>query len=977
MRVKNLTLAELEERVITIGFVDENLYTQVRIDCKELFDEHPDAIPSLAVQPPQGDAYPAVVTREGDIVVWNVAKSDVQYANLGRLQLTFVIGEIVAKSYVGKFVIDKSLMPDGEAPTPIENWITEANAVLGEIPGTISEAVDDALEEAKESGEFDGADGVSPTVTVTKTKDGHNVVITDAEGDHSFDVPDGTEGKDGVTPQFGIGTVSEGNTADVTMTGTKENPVLNFVMPKVTTEDIVAVQDTQPTAEETAIWFPETPPTPVQVPTYAEHLELKEDVDSKVADVKYKNTSLVNQDGVAQIPPAQTSTPGLAMVGSGYGLKAADPSGNSAGRISTDGATSSHIRFFTDQYRPITPYYLPEAVFRGLAKVAGDNTQTDSQNPVGTYTDDAKEAIQEMLNVPDATENETAHAALMTEITNAQEDITDVKSTVDYGDIMDVSIIKQGGTIQQDGTVSFDPNQTYYFVSQKIDVSNANKIRIGNYYKATTRPTATILNSEGVSVATIVNPESGLNYVELDVPSDGVSAYVQATSSLTPTIHVYASYEKINNNITAEKNRIDIHTKGFDWYELVETNNLSGVFSNATTYHRNGDTLVGYVTKIYDLTNIDRIRIYGTIYRFYGKKTDGNLEPIGTANTSYTGAEFNVRSYNQLIVGGLVANFWGENYVKVEGYKKIESNWRNRKIVWFGTSIPAGGFKGEDNPLSYPFQVGRKLGATVFNEAVGDSGVHYRELSKVSATNPYGFNFYFVSATRCLTNTIAMMEWIGNWADYYCNGGTYKNPEEWDSTIFTSGLPSTWTDADTEAIKQFSYEIKLDKYLTDDTCPDLFVFDHGYNDRIRWADNTGTYEAQLAEYGRDNCYTFRGAMNFLIDRIYTFKPTAKIVLIGDYEAQSDEKKYDSIYQQRVADDYEIPIFKRWEKTGWSQVQETMNAAWDSGLLTVKSTSATKTLLAWNLADGVHPHSDKTGGAIRLMADLITPFIESV
>lgn len=477
MRVKNLTLAELEERVITIGFVDENLYTQVRIDCKELFDEHPDAIPSLAVQPPQGDAYPAVVTREGDIVVWNVAKSDVQYANLGRLQLTFVIGEIVAKSYVGKFVIDKSLMPDGEAPTPIENWITEANAVLGEIPGTIAEAVDDALEEAKESGEFDGADGVSPTVTVTKTKDGHNVVITDAEGDHSFNVPDGTEGKDGVTPQFGIGTVSEGHTADVTMTGTKENPVLNFVMPKVTTEDIVAVQDTQPTAEETAIWFPETPPTPVQVPTYAEHMELKEDVDSKVADVKYKGTSLVDQNGVAQIPPAQTSTPGLAMVGAGYGLKAADPNGNSAGRLSTDAATSSHIRFFTDQYRPITPYYLPEAVFRGLAQVAGDDTQTDSQNPVGTYTEDAKEAIQEMLNVPDATENETAHAALMTEITNAQEDITDVKNAFETA--MD-GISEQGGEITG-GIIAFD--KTGKTISQiaisDTSVTSANITRCG------------------------------------------------------------------------------------------------------------------------------------------------------------------------------------------------------------------------------------------------------------------------------------------------------------------------------------------------------------------------------------------------------------------------------------------------------------------------------------------------------------------
>ena len=599
--------------------------------------------------------------------------------------------------------------------------------------------------------------------------------------------------------------------------------------------------------------------------------------------------------------------------------------------------------------------------------------------PVGDVTD----AVNDWLDAhPEATT--TVEDGSITTAKLADGAVTDVKlaqsggvlEAVGYGDIMTIPIQKQGGLINTDGTISLDPTQTYYFISQKIDVTHSSKIRVSNYYRAATRPTVTILDSSGSSVATLVNPAAGLPYVELLIPSTGVSAYVQATSSLTPVISLYASFEKISSDIISERERVNTYSNGFGWYELVEENNLSGAHSNATSgFKRNGTALSGYVTKIYDVTNIEKCRFSGSPFRVFGKKASGEMSVI--INTSVTNEIFDTSEYVKIIVCGLQASFWGSNYNKLEGYTRISSKWRNRKIVWFGTSIPAGGFKGEDNPLSYPFQVGRKLGATVYNEAVGDSGVHYRELNKVSATNPYGFNFYFVSASRCLTNTIAMMQWIGNWADYYCNGGTYKNPEEWDSTIFTSGLPSTWTDADTEAIKQFSYENKLDKYLTDDTCPDLFVFDHGYNDRIRWADNTGTYEAQLAEYGRDNCYTFRGAMNFLIDRIYTFKPTAKIVLIGDYEAQSDEKKYDSIYQQRVADDYEIPIFKRWEKTGWSQVQETMNAAWDSGLLTVKSTSATKTLLAWNLADGVHPHSDKTGGAIRLMADLITPFIDSI
>ena len=38
---------------------------------------------------------------------------------------------------------------------------------------------------------FDGADGVSPTVSVSEISRGHRVTITDGTGDHTFDVFDG------------------------------------------------------------------------------------------------------------------------------------------------------------------------------------------------------------------------------------------------------------------------------------------------------------------------------------------------------------------------------------------------------------------------------------------------------------------------------------------------------------------------------------------------------------------------------------------------------------------------------------------------------------------------------------------------------------------------------------------------------------------------------------------------------------------
>jgi hypothetical protein len=142
-------------------------------------------------------------------------------------------------------------------PTPVQQDIIEQSIAalnvgvdsVNEALDTVQQTVDDALQAAKDSGEFDGKDGytpikgvdyfdgkdgytpikgvdysdgedgytpikgvdyfdgepgkpgddgISPTVTVTDITGGHRVTITDAEGPHSFDVMDGPEGAPGV-----------------------------------------------------------------------------------------------------------------------------------------------------------------------------------------------------------------------------------------------------------------------------------------------------------------------------------------------------------------------------------------------------------------------------------------------------------------------------------------------------------------------------------------------------------------------------------------------------------------------------------------------------------------------------------------------------------------------------------------------------------------------------------------------------------
>ena len=116
-------------------------------------------------------------------------------------------------------------------------------------------------------------------------------------------------------------------------------------------------------------------------------------LNSAVDDVQINGTSVVT-DGVANIPIGGDNL-GLVKVTPKYGVQA-----TSDGTLATTAATSLRIKSGEDEFRPLTPYYQHESVFYGLAKASGDTTQSTSNNAVGAYTDEAKSAIQTMLDVP-------------------------------------------------------------------------------------------------------------------------------------------------------------------------------------------------------------------------------------------------------------------------------------------------------------------------------------------------------------------------------------------------------------------------------------------------------------------------------------------------------------------------------------------------------------------------------------------------
>lgn len=113
-----------------------------------------------------------------------------------------------------------------------------------------------------------------------------------------------------------------------------------------------------------------------------------------VTDVQIDGVSIVDGEGVANVPVASSSTPGVAKVSASYGLDVAN------GILKINAATIDQCKKQTGStgYQPLSVYSQHAAAFYGLAKAAGDSTQSASSNDVGTYTDEAKSKIHEMLS---------------------------------------------------------------------------------------------------------------------------------------------------------------------------------------------------------------------------------------------------------------------------------------------------------------------------------------------------------------------------------------------------------------------------------------------------------------------------------------------------------------------------------------------------------------------------------------------------
>ena len=118
-------------------------------------------------------------------------------------------------------------------------------------------------------------------------------------------------------------------------------------------------------------------------------------LEADLRDVQINGTTIRSQ-GIANIPTMSTSNFGVAKLGMKYNTGITI---TNAGELKISPANITNIQSSPNLIQPLVSYFVPDIAFFGLAKAAGDTTQSQLSTTEHTYTDAAKQAIQKMLGL--------------------------------------------------------------------------------------------------------------------------------------------------------------------------------------------------------------------------------------------------------------------------------------------------------------------------------------------------------------------------------------------------------------------------------------------------------------------------------------------------------------------------------------------------------------------------------------------------
>lgn len=211
-----------------IGRVGENASRQIVFDCSEVLTEFSGASILCVLRRSKDEMpYTADVTMSGTNATLILTDTDLAVAGYLNIELRAIKNGVVYKSSVFTGTVALSLYGDADKPGEVvrdvldrvdaalnaaEATKNQLELALGDVTTAVGSAntaannaqtVADTVQTKLDNGDFvgatgpagsTGADGVSPTVAVSKTGKVATVTITDKDGEHTFTVNDGADG---------------------------------------------------------------------------------------------------------------------------------------------------------------------------------------------------------------------------------------------------------------------------------------------------------------------------------------------------------------------------------------------------------------------------------------------------------------------------------------------------------------------------------------------------------------------------------------------------------------------------------------------------------------------------------------------------------------------------------------------------------------------------------------------------------------
>lgn len=438
---------------------------------------------------------------------------------------------------------------------------------------------------------------------------------------------------------------------------------------------------------------------------------------------------------------------------------------------------------------------------------------------------------------------------------------------------------------------------------------------------------------------------------------------------------------------------LDENLFSLNYDELTSISEETGVLRSNGTVDTNQTS---WITKKYDVENLSRVyasgrsgnESYCLAYAYDADDTPLESYYVGgstirenvviklPSNAKYLRVSGNSQKAANAVVIGDEYKF----YTKEETNNLINNHWSGKTIWWCGTSIPEGG---------YPQLIAPMLDCTIINEAKGSSGCRRSTLS-----GDYN-GMHWQNMAYSLSQTSEEKEYIIN------NWSTIRQ-------TLIGDPPETLSTSQQAMIRGCTFEERLLPYINQS---DLFVYDHGHND---WKYNkpssfgggtdigvmptveniesgllaedtymTDNNNAKLIEFFGDlskipnlndwiasinrNC--FIGATNFIMMLILKNKPHARIMMVTNNRLN----KQGLVDAQLLnSESWYIPICKIYEYLMYSDhVIPGTNNYWGD--------NRENDLSVFDLynKDGVHPHSDTSGNAIKIIAGVLSEFISKI